>query len=211
MSLNVGEAFEKMKVAEIAEIISQKLDTGEDPYAILEECKAGMAKIGAKFETGEYYLAELILSAKMFERATEVLRPKFRGKSSGPGRALGKIVLGTPKGDIHDLGKNIFSIMAQAAGFEVVDLGIDVPPEKFAETVKQEKPEIVGMSALLTTAFPSMKEVVDLLLERGLRDKVKIIIGGGATGKEAQRFTGTDAQTLDANEGVRICRDFIGS
>jgi len=211
MPLSIGEAFEKMKVGEISGIISQELADNRNPYELLKECQAAMERIGTRFETGEYFMAELILSAKMFERATELLLPKLTESGDYIEDNVGKIVLGTPKGDIHDLGKNIFSLVAQAAGFKVIDLGVDVPVERFAEAVAHEKPEIVGMSALLTTTFPSMEKIVDLLVERGLRGTVKIVIGGGATGKETQRLVGADAYTLDATKGVRICRELIES
>ena len=202
-------AFEVLKVGEIRDIVVRAIDSGEDARAILTACQQGMELIGSKFETGEYYLAELIMSAKMFERATEVLSPVLAENAFESQRSLGTILLGTPKGDIHDLGKNIFHIMATAAGFTVIDLGVDVPVEKFVAKVREESPNIVGLSGLLTTTFPSMKEVVDALIRSDLRGGVKVIIGGGATGKEAQRYVGADAQTLDANEGVRICKRFV--
>jgi len=209
MARTIAEAFQSLKVKEIEGIITQEIDDGADPYSLIEECKDEMAKIGKKFESGEYFLAELIISARMFEKVAEVLSPKLKRKEERLQKIIGKIVLGTPKGDIHDLGKNIFGILAKAAGFEVIDLGIDVPPQKLVDKVKEEKSEIVGMSGLITMVYPSMKEVVDLLKEEGLRNKVKVIIGGGATGEEARRYVGADAQTLDATEGVRICKKFI--
>jgi methanogenic corrinoid protein MtbC1 len=209
MARTIAEAFQSLKIREIEGILSERMDEGADPYSLIRECQEEMAKIGKKFESGEYFLAELIISAKMFEKVVELLSPKLKRGGHEEQKPIGKIVLGTPKGDIHDIGKNIFGVLAMAAGFEIIDLGVDVPPEKFVEAVRKEQSRIVGMSGLITMVYPSMKEVVDLLQKDGLRQKVKVIIGGGATGKEARRYVGADAQTLDAAEGVRICKEFI--
>jgi methanogenic corrinoid protein MtbC1 len=209
MARTIAEAFQSLKIREIEGILSERMDEGADPYSLIRECQEEMAKIGKKFESGEYFLAELIISAKMFEKIVELLSPKLKGGGHKEQKPIGKIVLGTPKGDIHDIGKNIFGVLAAAAGFEIIDLGVDAPPQKFVDTVKKEQSGIVGMSGLITMVYPSMKEVVDLLEKEGLRDKVKIIIGGGATGEEARRYIGADAQTLDAAKGVRICKQFI--
>jgi methylmalonyl-CoA mutase cobalamin-binding domain/chain len=207
---NIVDAFENLKVSEIDKIVSERFSKGEDPYLLLNECQEGMKRLGERFETGEYYLAELILSAKMFEKASALLTPKLKERQGRSAKSLGKIVLGTPKGDIHDLGKNIFRTVAEAEGFEVIDLGIDVPPEGFSEMVRKEKPDVVGMSALITTAYPAMKEVVELLTQEGLRKTVKVIIGGGAVSEEVRRLVGADAYTLDANKGLSMCREFVG-
>jgi methanogenic corrinoid protein MtbC1 len=207
MGLSIEEAFAKRKFREIGDVIKLALAEGGDPYVLIKRCQDAMEEIGRKYQSGEYFLAELMLSARMFETAAAVLAPLL--KKGGASRSIGKIVLGTPKGDVHDLGKNIFSVMAQAGGFEVVDLGIDVPASRFLEAVRQENPQIVGMSALLTTTYPSMKEVVETIEDAGMRQKLKIVIGGGGTGEEARRFVGADAQTLDAAEGIRICREFV--
>jgi methanogenic corrinoid protein MtbC1 len=207
MEWTIEEAFQNKKFREIGNVIEKEISKGGDPYVLIKRCQAAMEVVGAKYESGEYFLAELMLSARMFETAASILSPLLA--SRGATQSIGKIVLGTPRGDVHDLGKNIFRIMAQAGGFEVVDLGVDVPVGKFLEAVKKESPEIVGMSALVTTTYPSIQEVIRALADEGMRDKVKIIIGGGATGEEARRFVGADAQTLDASEGVRICSDFV--
>lgn len=209
MARTIAEAFQSLKIREIEGIISERMDKGVDPYSLIRECQEEMAKIGKKFQGGEYFLAELIISAKMFEKVVELLSPKLKGGEDGERKTIGKIVLGTPKGDIHHIGKNIFGVLATAAGFEIIDLGVDVPPQKFVDAVKKEQSSIVGMSGLITLVYPSMKEVVDLLQKERLRNKVKVIIGGGATGEEARRYVGADAQTLDAVEGVRICKQFI--
>lgn len=207
MALTIEEAFKNRKFREIGNIVEQEISQGADPYILITRCQLVMEEVGKKFESGDYFLAELMLAARMFETAAAILEPLL--KKQGASRSIGKIVLGTPRGDVHDLGKNIFRVMAQAGGFEVIDLGIDVPVAKFIEVIRTEAPQIVGMSALLTTTYPSMKEVVKGLEDAGLRSKVKIIIGGGATGEEARRFIGADVQTLDAAMGVRLCADLI--
>ncbi|MHB9099162.1 MAG: cobalamin B12-binding domain-containing protein [Syntrophales bacterium] len=207
MALSIEEAFKNLKIGEIKNIVESELAEGADPYVLIRRTQDAMEEVGKKFETGDYYMGELMLSARMFEIAVSVLEPLL--KANDASRTIGKIVLGTPKGDVHDLGKNIFKVMAQAGGFEVIDLGIDVPAARFVEAVKKENPQIVGMSALLTTTYPSMVEVVKTLEDAGMRNQLKIIIGGGATGEEARRYVGADAQTLDASKGVRICRDFM--
>lgn len=208
MGLKIEEAFGKKNFRGIGKVVEDELAAGADPYVLITQCQAAMEEVGRKYEAGEYFLAELMLSARMFETAASILSPRLTSKVGA--QRLGKIVLGTPRGDVHDLGKNIFRIMAQAGGFEVVDLGIDVPASRFVDAVKMERPDIVGMSALVTTTYPSMQEVVSALEKEGVRNAVKIIIGGGATGAETRRFVGADAQTLDAAEGVRICTQLVG-
>ncbi len=210
MARSIAEAFQNLKIREIEGIVTERIEAGDDPYTIIKECQEEMAQIGEKFESGEYFLAELIISAKMFEKVIELLSTEFKGKEEADRKITERIILGTPRGDIHDIGKNIFGILAMAAGFEIIDLGVDVPPEKFIEAVRKEQAKIIGMSGLITMVYPAMKDVVNLLEKNGLREKVKVIIGGGATGEEARRHVGADAQTLDAAEGVRLCKRFIG-
>jgi dimethylamine corrinoid protein len=136
-----------------------------------------------------------------------ILEPKLEASAQ---ETLGKIVIGTPRGDIHEIGKNIFCTLAKGAGFEVHDLGVDVPVEKFIAKVEEVKPEIVGFSSLITTAFEPMKEIVDGLEAKGLRGGFKVIVGGGVTTETVQRHVGADAQTNDAMEGVKICKGFVG-
>jgi methanogenic corrinoid protein MtbC1 len=209
MAKTIADIFRNLRIGEIEKVVNEQIMAGTDAYSILRECQEQMAQVGEKFESGEFYLAELIISGKMFEKVAGMLAPSIKDKKPDDMKSAGTIVIGTPKGDIHDLGKNIFAVMARSAGFEVVDLGVDVPAQKFLESVQQVRPNIVGMSGLLTLVYPSMKEVVDLLREQGIRDRVGVIIGGGATGEEARRYVGADAQTLDAAEGIRLCKKLI--
>lgn len=207
---SVSEIFRNFRASEIKPAIEAQLASGRSPLELLQECQQAMMEIGEKFSSGEYYMSELILSAHIFASAAEVLSPLLKAASSQT-PASGVIVLGTPQGDIHDLGKNIFKAMAEATGFRVIDLGVDVAPEAFVKAVRDERPDVVGLSALITTVFPALKKVVDILNSEGLREQVKIIIGGGAVGEETRRFCEADAWTLDAAEGIRICHSLIAA
>lgn len=159
-----------------------------------------------KFEEKEYFLSELVFSGEIFNKVMEIVLPRI-AKEVKP---IGTIVLGTVQGDIHDIGKNIFKAFCEATGFKVIDLGIDVSPEKFVEAVEKYKPNIVGMSGLLTLAIESMKKVVDALKFTGLRDKVKVIIGGGRVDENAKRYVEADEWADQATIGVRKCKELIG-
>ncbi len=191
----------------VLEQVKNRLDRGEDPLGLVQELQEGMKIVGDRFSSGEYFLSELMMSADLFMQAMRLIEPKLVGMSQ---KTIGKIVVGTPKGDIHDLGKNFFITLAKGAGFEVHDLGVDVPVSRFLEAVEEVKPDILGFSALITTAFEPMKEVVDSLKEKDLRDGIKVIVGGGVTTKKVLEYVGSDAQTIDAVEGIKMCRGFMG-
>jgi len=164
--------------------------------------------VKSRAEKGEYFLAELLLSAEIFKGAVAILEP-YLAKAHPP-KPLGKVVLATLRGDIHDLGKNIVATLLQARGFEVHDLGVDVPPSLVVEKVKEIRPEFVGFSVLITTAFASMKEAAEMLKETGLREQLKLMIGGGVTTPVVREYVGADFQTLDAMEGVAYCMKVVG-
>ncbi len=176
----------------------------DDPLALLKECQEGMDEVGRLFEKGEYYLAELILSAEIFKEVTKILNPHLN-QSSGGSEPLGKVVLATLQGDIHDIGKNIFAVLLQARGFEVFDLGVDVPPMTVVEKVKEVRPDFVGFSALITSCFEAMKETVEALEKEGLRKELKLMVGGGVTNDSTRDYLGADFQTIDAAAGVNYC------
>jgi len=190
-------------------IAREKLEAGEDPLKILDDLKVAAEKVGEKYEKGEFFVADLVMAGEIMKEVSELVRPKLKelGKAREP---VGKLVIGTVEGDIHDIGKNIAVTMAEASGFEVIDLGVDVPPQKFVEAIKQHNPEVVGMSGLLTLAIESMKKTVDAIKEAGLRDKVKIIIGGGRVDEYAKEYSGADAWTNDAAKGIRIMLGWVG-
>ena len=188
--------------------VKNRLAVNESPLLLVNELQQGMSLVGERFSSGEYFLSELLMSADLFSRVMERLEPKLQGQAV---ETIGSIVIGTPKGDIHDMGKNIFSTVARGAGFEVFDLGVDVPPEKFVAAVEEYKPQILGFSALITTAFDMMKNIVDTLVEKDLRKDLKIIIGGGVTTETVKKYVGADAQTIDAIEGLSLCKQSLTS
>ena len=197
----------QLKEQELIEALSRKLDQKEDPLALVNDLSDGMVEVGNKYNAGDYYLTELIYSAAIFNQAMEFIVPHLSGQ--GDTGKTGKIVIGTVAGDLHDIGKNLVIKMLQVAGFEVMDLGIDVPAQKFIDALKETKAPILGMSALISPSFGHMKEVVEAVKEAGLRDKVKIIIGGGIMTQQTMEFVGSDAFTTDCMEGVAICKDFL--
>lgn len=179
---------------------------GEEANRVVNACQQGMAIVGDLFEKGEYFVGDLIFAGELLTAAIETLKPVLGGEDT---KKIGKIVLGTVEGDLHDIGKNIFASMAEAAGFEVYDLGIDVPAGVFVEKIKEVRPEIVGMSGVLTLALDAMKNTVDAIKEAGLRDEVKIVVGGNPVTAEACSQVGADNFTTNAAEGVKICQGWV--
>jgi methanogenic corrinoid protein MtbC1 len=153
------------------EMVDRVILEGKDPFVVLEECRSGMEKAGELFSSGEYFLSELMLSADMFKKITAKLEPLMLGKKTGPARE--SVVIVTPKGDIHDIGKNIAATVFKAGGFEVHDLGVDISPQDIVDQVARTGARIVGMSALITPTFQSMKDVVDLMNERNLIENIR--------------------------------------
>ena len=190
--------------------VEERLNKGEDPMKIFNECKEGMEKVGERYKNKEYFLAELMLSGDLFREATEMIEP-YLGEKITEGDIKGKIILATIQGDIHDLGKNILATLLKLEGFEVYDLGVDVSPDIVVEKVKEIQPDFLGFSALLTVTFDPMKEVIDKLKEVGLRDKLKIMVGGGITTMLVKDYIGADFQTIDAVQGVQYCLELIKS
>jgi 5-methyltetrahydrofolate--homocysteine methyltransferase len=185
------------------------LENGVDPVEAIEEGLAkGLKIVGERFGAGEVFLTELAMAAEAMKQALTVLMPAL-SKSTKERKTLGKVVIGTVEGDIHDIGKSIVSTMLMAAGFEVIDLGVDVPVKKFIEKVKEVKPEIVGMSALMTSTMVKMVDVVKALKQEGLREKVKIIIGGAPTSKDWAEEIGADGYAADALEAVEVAKKLI--
>ena len=186
-------------------LAKEYLEGGGDPQKLLETCRNAMGVIGDKFEKGEYFLSELILGGEIFSSIMEFTLPHIKGESE----KLGKIVLGTVKDDIHNIGKDIFKAFVEAAGFEVIDIGVDVPEEEFVKQVKEHKPDIIGMSCLITAGISSMKRTVEAIKAAGITD-AKIIIGGGRVDEEVRQLAGADAWADDAAKGVRLCKELVG-
>jgi corrinoid protein of di/trimethylamine methyltransferase len=193
----VAKAVEMGKVKLIADLVQEALDAGDDPTAILNEGMiAAMAIVGAKFQANEIFVPEMLVSAKTMKRGVEVLKPHLTGDSIG---AYGTYIIGTVAGDLHDIGKNLVALMIESAGFKVLDLGVDVPPEAFVEAIKANPDcRVVGASALLTTTMDSLKNTVKKMIEAGCKSQVKIMVGGAPITQAFADEIGADAYTADA-------------
>ena len=190
-------------------LVQKGLDEGGVPKDILDHgLVVGMNEVGARFKAGDMYVPEVLMSAEAMQAGLKILRPLL--VSSGA-QLIGKIVLGTVKGDLHDLGKNLVGMMCEGAGFEVIDLGFNVEPERFVEAIKQHQPQIVGMSALLTTTMRAMAHTIKAFEEAGLRDKVKIMVGGAPVDAEFSRRIGADGYGSNAPAGVDLAKRFVGA
>lgn len=207
MSGELVKAIADLEENEALKMTKKRLERGEDPHLILEESRNGMEIIGKRFSDGTYFLPELIFSAQIFKEITEIVKPMLR-KDVQPKR-LGKIIIGTVAGDIHDIGKDIVVFMLDVNGFEVYDLGVDVPPKKFVEKIREANTPVIGLSGFLTLAFDSMKETVEAIKAAGLRDKVKIMIGGGQIDEEIKKYTGADAYGRDAMAAVSLAKAWL--
>jgi methanogenic corrinoid protein MtbC1 len=203
MAKTLHDALIELDRAAVLAIVKGKAEAGVDPLSILEEGRQGMTSIGDKYQAGDIFLAEMIISAKIFGEATDLLKP-YLAKTL-PAKPVGRVVLVTPQGDLHDLGKNFFGTFLTMKGFEVHDLGVDVDPAVIVEKVREVKPDFVGLSGLISTVFASMKRTADALEAAGLRDSFKLLIGGGVTTEKVKDLVGAEFQTRDAMEGVAYC------
>ena len=201
------DLFLSFQLDSVEEETERLLKEGASAQDFLDICKPCFEEIGKKFEAGEYFLPQLVVAGEMFKKVSAKVEAAL--SSNAVTEEAGRIVLGTPKGDIHNLGKNIFAIMAKASGFTVYDLGVDVSPETFIEKIEQTGATIIGLSSLLTTTYTAIEKIVSLLEEKGLRNRTHVIIGGGATEKSLIEKLKVDAQTCDAYEGVRLIQNFI--
>ncbi len=192
-----------LKKDEVLDTVKARVEKGEDALKILEDARRGMTVVGDRFQEGTLYLAEMMLAAEIFKSAVAILKPHL--DLVRPPEPLGKVVLATPKGDIHDLGKDILVTLLQGQGFQVFDLGVDVDPLVIIEKVREVKPHFVGFSALITTAFASMKKTTEILEKEALRDTFKLMVGGGVTNEILKDHINADFQTTDAMEGVAYC------
>ncbi|WP_026183993.1 cobalamin B12-binding domain-containing protein [Desulfitobacterium hafniense] len=201
----IGDLDEGQVVSLLEEFVASKPSMAE-ANQVVAACQKGMSIVGDFYEKKEYYVGDLIFAGELLSQAFDLLKPVIGGDSSSK---VGSIVVGTVQGDMHDIGKNIFASMVEAAGFVVHDLGIDVEPGAFVDKVKEVKAEILGMSGVLTLAIDSMKATVDALAAAGLRDQVKVIIGGNPVTEEACKQIGADMFTTNAAEGVKICQRWV--
>lgn len=208
MSEPLIEALVNMKEQEALEITKNLMDEGQDPINILGFCTQAMETVGQKFEAGDYFLPELMMAGEMLRQISDIVKPELT--ASQPADKKGKVLIGTVQGDIHDIGKDIVTFLLDVNGFEVKDLGIDVPPSAFVDAIKEFNPQVVGMSGLLTLAYDAMKETVGAIEAAGLRDQVKIMIGGGQMSDKVCEHAGADAYGKDAMAGVSLTKQWIG-
>ncbi|MHA1651100.1 MAG: cobalamin B12-binding domain-containing protein [Candidatus Helarchaeota archaeon] len=199
-------AIAELNEARAIEIV-QELADRMSAMDIINLAREGMQRVGDKFAAKEYFLADLIYSAEIFQEIMRKLEPALTITDKAPFK--GKIVIGTVKNDIHDIGKNIVISLLRAEGFDVIDLGVDVPVEQFVNTVKNEQPRVLGLSGLLTVAIDEMKKTIQAIEENGLRENLKIIIGGGPMDERVREHVGADASTQDAVEGVKKIKEFF--
>ena len=204
MAGELTKAVADLEEEKAIKLVKDGLAKGEDANKLLNDSREGMELVGKRFGDGEYFLPELVYSAEIFKQITELVKPKLKQEVKAGNKT--KVVLGTVAGDIHDIGKDIVGFMLDMNGFEVHDLGVDVPPQKFVEKIKETNAPIVALSGFLTLAFDSMKETVDEIAKAGLRGKVKIMIGGGQIDEEIRKFSGADAYGRDAMTGVSIAQ-----
>ncbi len=205
--LNIG--FVELRKEEVLESINLRLERGDDVLAILEDARQAMAVVGDGFQKGELFLAEMMLAADIFKEIISILQPHM--DSVRPPEPIGKILLATPKGDIHDLGKDIFGTLLEGQGFDVCDLGVDVDPSIIVAKAKELKPDFVGFSALVTSSFANMRAAADIFEEQNLRDSFKLMVGGGVTNAVLKEHIGADFQSTDAMEGVNYCLNTINN
>jgi len=203
---NLVKAVADLNEEEALRIVRERLDAGENVMDILEMTRKALMIIGKRFENEECFLTELVMSGEIFRQIAELVKPKVGAIET---KRLGKVLMGTVQSDIHNLGKDIVTLMLDVNGFEVLDLGVDIPPEKFVEAIREFKPQVVGMCGLLTVAYDSMKKTVEAITEAGLRDKVKIMIGGGQVDKHIQEYVGADAYGNDAMKAVELSKKWV--
>jgi 5-methyltetrahydrofolate--homocysteine methyltransferase len=205
----LGKALLLLNEDKVNALVNRKISAGEQPLSIIEECNKAMVEVGNLFSKNEYFISELVMSGEIFNGIMAKLEPLLKEKKEGAS-SRGKVVIGTVKDDIHDIGKNIVVTLLKGSGFQVIDLGVDVPSEVFVKTVREQKAKVLGLSALLNFTFPEMKKVVQELITAGLRDQVKVMIGGSPCNEQVREYTGADYYAKDAAEGARICKQIFG-
>ena len=204
MTEDIVSALIDLKEKEVLEIVQHRLNIGDNPMSIMSDARCAMETIGNRFASGEYFIPDLVYSGVILREISDIVKPKLTGEAEI--KRVGKIVFGTVAGDIHDIGKDIVVFMLDINGFEVYDLGVDVPVQKFVEKIKETGAPIVGLSGFLTLAFDAMKETVVAIKTAGLRDKVKIMIGGGQIDEAVRKYTGADAYGKDAMAAVSLAK-----
>lgn len=209
MREDLTAAIADIREDDALELARKMIDSGGDPREILEACREGMSQVGKRYEDKDYFLPELIVAGDMLKAIAEVVKPHLQGDGESAS-TLATIVIGTVEGDIHDVGKDIVAFMLDSNNFEVIDLGVDVPASRFIEEIETRKPEIVAMSGFLTLAFDQMRNTVAAIDEAGLRDRVKIMIGGAPMDDTVTKYIGADAYGTDASAAVTLAKSWVG-
>ncbi len=209
MAKDLRKTLADLKEDEALAIVKERLDAGADPMGILNDASSAMEIVGERFSKSEYFIPDLIYSGEILKKINELVKPKLSGE--GGVKAGGKVIIGTVAGDIHDIGKDIVVFMLDVSGFDVIDLGVDVPAKKFVDTINETSAQVVGLSGFLTLAYDSMKQTIEAIKAAGLRDKTKIMIGGGQMSDEIKKYTGADAFGKDAVVGVSLARKWTGT
>ena len=186
------------------------LEEGANPMRVLDLCRAAMDIVGKRFEKGEYFLPELVLAGEMLDNIGAIAKPLIKQAPGGEPKKLAKVLIGTVHGDLHDIGKNIVTFMLDINGFDVKDIGVDVPVETFLNEINAFQPDVVGLSGFLTLAFDSMKETIEAIQGAGMRNKIKIMIGGGQIDEIVRSYTGADAFGTNAIDAVTLCKSWSG-
>ncbi|MEK9161657.1 MAG: corrinoid protein [Chloroflexota bacterium] len=196
------------KINDVKTLTQQGLESGIDPSDLLYKALLpGLQEVGRRFETGVFFVPEMLIAAKAVAGALAILRPLLAAKGE---QKVGKFLMGTVKGDVHDIGKNLCNIMLEGGGFEVIDIGVNAAPEKFIEAIKKHQPQVMGMSAFLTTTMPMFKVTIDAIAKAGLRDSVKIMVGGAPVNQAYADKSGADAYAPDASSTARKALSFVG-
>jgi methanogenic corrinoid protein MtbC1 len=206
MNEELKKAMSDLQEETMLKLLKERLEAGDDPLALLEACREGMAQVGKRYESGEYYVSDLMMAGEIFKQAMALFGSSFQ---SGGGPKRGIVVFGTVQGDIHDIGKDIVVGFLQAANYNVIDLGVDVPPAKFVAAVKENSAPVLGLSGLLTISYDAMQETIEGLKAAGLRDKVKVMVGGGMVTDKVCASVGADAMGRDAQAAVNLCDQWI--
>ncbi len=207
MSGDLASTLADLKEKEVLRIVKERLDAGDDPFKILKDSRKGVETVGERFANSEYFIPELVYAGEILKEITDMVKPKLFKPAEV--KRSGKVIIGTVAGDIHDIGKDIVVFMLDVNGFEVYDLGVDVPAQKFVDKIKETNASIIGLSGFLTLAFDSMKETIEAIRAADLRDKVRIMIGGGQIDDEVRKYTQADAYGRDAMAGVSLAKEWV--
>ena len=208
MNNELIEAISDLEEDKALQLVKTELDNGAQPLSILDACQAGVSIVGDRYEKQEYYLPELMMAGELLKEISDIVKPLIASTESNESEK-GKIVIGTVRGDIHNIGKDVVIFMLEANGYDVYDLGVDVPEEKFVEAVREIKPQLLGLSGLLTAIFPVFKSTIDAIKDAGLRDEVKIVIGGGQVDEKVMEYTGADGYSDVAVTAVEYAKKWV--